>query len=179
MKKICWLVLIISLILAGAIWFFSQDKKEQENQKITNFEECGVAGYPIMESYPRQCRTSDGKTFTEDIGNELEKTDLIRVSQPRPNDLIQSPLKITGEARGFWFFEASFPIVLNDENGEKIGFGIAKTLSDWMTEDFVPFEAEIEFQKPATKKGNLILEKDNPSGLPEHDDSLRLPVRFE
>lgn len=48
-----------------------------------------------------------------------------------------------------------------------------------MTEEFVPFEAKIEFEILATSKGVLILEKDNPSGLPENDDQLRVPVRFE
>ena len=43
------------------------------------------------------------------IGNELEKADMIRVDAPRPNQVIQSPLTVKGEARGAWFFEASFP----------------------------------------------------------------------
>jgi|GEM_PF-1242619 len=30
---------------------------------INSFEECVDAGYPILESYPRQCRTPDGKNF--------------------------------------------------------------------------------------------------------------------
>jgi hypothetical protein len=30
-----------------------------------NFEECEAAGYPILESYPRQCRVDDTLTFTE------------------------------------------------------------------------------------------------------------------
>lgn len=34
---------------------------------INSFEDCEAAGYPIMESYPRQCRTSDGKHFVENI----------------------------------------------------------------------------------------------------------------
>lgn len=36
---------------------------------ITTFEECAAAGYPVMESYPRQCRTPgpSGQTFTEII----------------------------------------------------------------------------------------------------------------
>lgn len=34
---------------------------------IDSFEECARAGYPIMESYPRQCRTPDGNSFTESI----------------------------------------------------------------------------------------------------------------
>ena len=32
---------------------------------------------------------------------------------------------------------------------------------------------------PATSTGTLVLQKDNPSGLPEHADELRIPVRFE
>lgn len=35
---------------------------------IDNFEECLAAGNPVMESYPRQCRTSDRKHFVEEIG---------------------------------------------------------------------------------------------------------------
>jgi len=34
---------------------------------ITNFEECAAAGNPIMESYPEQCRTSDGRLFVREV----------------------------------------------------------------------------------------------------------------
>ena len=34
---------------------------------VNSFEECIAAGNPAMESYPRQCRTSDGKHFVENI----------------------------------------------------------------------------------------------------------------
>ena len=34
---------------------------------IESFEECAAAGNPVMESYPRQCRTSDGTNFVEVI----------------------------------------------------------------------------------------------------------------
>ncbi len=147
-------------------------------QTINNFDECVGAGYPILESYPRQCETPDGRMFVEDIGNELEKINLIQITKPRPNETIQSPLEIKGEARGYWFFEADFPIKLIDENGELIVGGIAQAQGEWMTEDFVPFEAVLEFEVPETDKGTLILEKDNPSGLPENADELRVPVRF-
>jgi hypothetical protein len=40
------------------------------SQEITNFEQCARAGYPIMESYPRQCR-ADGKTFVEEAITEV------------------------------------------------------------------------------------------------------------
>lgn len=112
-------------------------------------------------------------------GNEVEKRNLIQVTSPLSRSLIQSPLKIEGRARGYWFFEASFPVKLVDGNGQQIGStAIAQAQSEWMTEDFVPFRVLIEFQSPRTKWGTLILEKDNPSGLPQNADELRIPVRF-
>ena len=114
-----------------------------------------------------------------DIGNELEKADLIRLSNPRPNQIIESPLFIKGEARGLWFFEASFPIKLFDENNFLLGITIAQALGNWMTEDFVQFSATLPLAVSSTKKGVLILEKDNPSGLPENADELRVPVVFK
>ncbi|MFA6215149.1 MAG: GerMN domain-containing protein [Patescibacteria group bacterium] len=145
---------------------------------VTNFTECLAAGYPILESYPRQCKTPQGLTFAENIGNELEKQNLIKIDNPRPNQAVTSPLEITGQARGYWFFEASFPIKLVDAGGNILATGIAQAQSDWMTNDFVPFKATLEFNPMAAKTGELILQKDNPSGLPENDDELRLPLAF-
>jgi len=155
---------------------------------IETFEDCVRAGFPVMESYPRQCRDDNGNMFTEFVGNELEKTDLIRIDSPRPNQGITSPLTLTGEARGVWYFEASFPIILTDWDGRIIAEHYAEAQSEWMTENFVPFEGVLEFEKPYSdmgtipdfmKRGTLILKKDNPSGLPEHDDALEIPILFE
>lgn len=174
MKRIIYIILAIVLIAVFVIW----NNRGEEETKITSFDECAAAGYNIMESYPRQCRIPEGENFIEDIGNELEKIDIIRIDSPRPNTLITSPLEIIGQARGFWFFEGDFPIKLLDNNGKEIVVSFATTFSNWMTEDFVSFEAVLEFEKPATNRGVLILEKDNPSGLPENADELRVPVRF-
>ncbi|OHA68867.1 MAG: hypothetical protein A3J68_01920 [Candidatus Wildermuthbacteria bacterium RIFCSPHIGHO2_02_FULL_48_16] len=133
----------------------------------------------MLESYPRQCKTPSGQTFAEDIGNELEKANLIRISTPRPNQTIYSPLVVQGEARGTWFFEASFPVRLFDGNGKEIALGIAQAQDEWMTESFVPFRTELTFENPETATGTLVLEKDNPSGLPENADELRVPIRFD
>ncbi|MBI2644146.1 MAG: GerMN domain-containing protein [Candidatus Wildermuthbacteria bacterium] len=179
MKPI-YLIIILVVVLAaagGMFWFANQGQGPQEVH-ITNFDECVAAGYPVQESYPAKCTIPDGKTFTQDIGNELEKQDLIRITNPRPNQEIRSPLLITGQARGNWFFEASFPVKLLDERGNTLVTGIAQAQGEWMTTEFVPFQAHIEFDKPAGKKGTLILEKDNPSGLPEQADELRVPVVF-
>jgi hypothetical protein len=164
----------IYLLVEKPVYIFGPAK----SPVINSFEECLGAGYPIMESYPRQCKTPEGQTFVEDIGNALEKADLIRVDEPSPNDLVQNPLTVTGEARGYWFFEASFPVKMLDDKGNLLGTAVAQAQSDWMTEDFVPFSATLEFGVPTTLKGKLVLEKDNPSGLPENADELRIPVIF-
>jgi len=172
------LIIVLILIMAGLVYYFGFWQKEEIlGPVISNFDECVAQGNPVMESYPRQCRAGD-RTFTEDIGNELEKIDLIRIDQPRPNGLVESPLEIKGEARGYWFFEADFPVKILDADGNLLGIAIAQAQSDWMTENFVSFEATLEFETPTTEKGTLVLEKDNPSGLPENADELRLPVRF-
>jgi hypothetical protein len=131
-----------------------------------------LAGYIFVEKQynPRQF---------EAIGNALEKNGLIRLQSPRPGEAVRSPLLVQGLARGYWFFEASFPVRIYDKNNKLLGISIAQAQGDWMTEEFVPFQATLEFKIPATKEGTLVLEKDNPSGLPEHADELRVPVRFQ
>lgn len=110
---------------------------------------------------------------------------LIRLEKPGPSQLIASPLLVAGEARGYWFFEASFPVRIYDANGVELGVVPAQAQKDpvtgeinWMTTDFVPFQATLYFKKPVTATGTLILEKDNPSGLPENSAELIVPVVF-
>ncbi|MCE9644082.1 hypothetical protein K8Q93_02500 [Candidatus Parcubacteria bacterium] len=52
---------VIVLLALGIVGYFVY--KDGATKEITTFEECAAAGYPIMESYPEQCRTPDGKTF--------------------------------------------------------------------------------------------------------------------
>ncbi|MFH0947680.1 MAG: Gmad2 immunoglobulin-like domain-containing protein [Elusimicrobiota bacterium] len=118
------------------------------------------------------------------------KDDLIRLDSPRPGQVIKTPLTITGEARGTWFFEASFPVILVNWDGLIIAQGIATAKSDpstglgvnWMTTEYVPFEAKLDFtidKNTYSNRGWLILKKDNPSGLPEHDNALEIPIIFD
>lgn len=174
---------IALIIVAGAGYFVFQ-KLNTPPPVVTNFEECARAGYAVMESYPRQCTTKAGEHFTENVGNVLEKLDKIRLTTPLPNATITSPVTIKGEARGGWFFEASFPVFVVDWDGKIIGQGIATAEGEWMTNDFVPFTANVTFDVADisgnyANRGALILKKDNPSGLPEHDDALEIPVTLQ
>lgn len=170
---------VVLLLLAGEMYWFGRTPAKE----ISNFFECAEAGNPVMESYPRQCRDTEGTTFRENIGNELEKDNVIRIAEPRPNGEVASPLVVNGVARGNWFFEGSFPIVVADWDGKIIGEGYVTAQEDSMTEEFVPFSGTVEFntseiQGNYSNRGTLILKKDNPSALPENDDALEIPLVF-
>ena len=119
--------------------------------------------------------------FGEVVQNFEGETDMsrfIQVSYPMPNQKVASPLKVSGKARGNWYFEASFPVKILDSNGKELGIVPAQAKGEWMTTEFVQFEATLTFEKPTTKTGTLVLQKDNPSGLPKYDDSISIPIRF-
>jgi hypothetical protein len=110
------------------------------------------------------------------------KSELILVRNPKPLAAISSPLNVSGVARSGWFFEGSFPVTVTDWNGLIIGEGFVTAQGDWMTTEFVPFTGEIVFTVATDtpyRRGTVIFQKDNPSGLPENDDALEIPVNFE
>jgi hypothetical protein len=108
------------------------------------------------------------------------KSDLIYVECPLPGSRVTSPLRIRGHARGKWFFEGDFPVVLADANGKCIAKWYATAKKGWMTETFLPFESVITFKPPRSgSKGTLFLKKNNPTDRPEFDDALEIPVFFE
>lgn len=59
------LILIVIVILLG-IAFVLDSFQDERVRSVDSFEECADL-YPVMESYPRQCRTPDGRHFVEEI----------------------------------------------------------------------------------------------------------------
>jgi len=107
--------------------------------------------------------------------------DLITVTSPLPNTTVGNPIEVKGMARGFWFFEASAPVVVVNWDGLIIGEGFITAEGEWMTEDFVPFSGTISYTLPAdsySTRGAIIMKKDNPSGLPENDRALEFPIEL-
>ncbi len=103
----------------------------------------------------------------------------ITLHTPLSGSSIQSPLIITGEARGTWFFEGSMSVVLTNWDGEIIAEGVLQADGEWMTESLVAFYGELEYETPAYgERGHLIIQAANPSGLPEHDKALEIIVQF-
>ncbi len=187
MKKIIAPIVVIAILIGLIIAFLKLEEIRTTGTKIINnisnndeiivnsFESCVLANYPVQESYPRRCVLPDGTGFTEDIEREIEY-DII-LESPRPNEVVRSPIVITGEAVGPWFFEANFTAELVDGEGEVIAIAILTAEGEWMTEELVPFSGELEFEG-SSGQGELVLKSANPSGLPEHQKIFSIPVRY-
>ncbi|MBU0758405.1 MAG: hypothetical protein KKF44_10130 [Nanoarchaeota archaeon] len=65
MKKID---IIVTALALGLIFTLGACTEK----RITSFDECVAAGNPILESYPAQCRTKDGQSFTQVIDSPIE-----------------------------------------------------------------------------------------------------------
>lgn len=188
-------VLILAATVMGLIWYVGQNNKVDvggdqsggEPIGINSFDECAAAGYPVAESYPQQCFVPNGPSFTEIVTDDTgslsdfrsEKGKVLKLKGFAGNIAISSPLTITGEVRGSWSFEADFPIEVTDSHGNTVAESHGTLQGDWMTDEYVPFEANLTFDRPDTDTGFLILHRDNPSGLTENDDFVRIPIRFE
>ena len=201
MKCVLYILIAAAVVFALASIFM----KSGEDVIVTNFEECVAEGNPVMESYPRQCRQGE-ELFVEEIEEQVllpndddstgsvvddegpfytnASEDDIVIESLSPGDTISSPLTVSGKARGYWFFEATFPIDVVDWDGKIITTVGATAEGEWMTEEFIPFTATIEFETPEPggpeiNRGALIFRRDNASGLPEHDAAVEVPIVFE
>ncbi|MFA5319072.1 MAG: DUF333 domain-containing protein, partial [Candidatus Paceibacterota bacterium] len=134
------------------------------------------------------CTLPDGSVCEEWalLRNEcIDNSGDFRYLNVKEGEQITSPLKITGEVKGAWFFEGSFPISLVDWDGRIIATGLAQASGEWMTSDYVAFSTEIKFIKPSNptnqayaQRGAIIFQKDNPSGLSANDKAYELPIIF-
>ncbi|OHB09375.1 MAG: hypothetical protein A3H52_03280 [Candidatus Zambryskibacteria bacterium RIFCSPLOWO2_02_FULL_39_26] len=145
------IVIIILIILAGLIVWFG-------------FFKVRTAVAPVEESKITYVNAS---------------IDLIQVTLPFPDAVTGKEFKVVGRARGYWFFEASFPVEVLDRNGNSLGIFVAQAKDEWMTENFVPFEVDIVVPQFYIGPAKLVLKKDNPSGLSEYDASISFPINIE
>lgn len=105
--------------------------------------------------------------------------DMIVVAAPTPGTAVSKTFSLKGNARGTWYFEASFPVELRDASNNILWQGPATAVGEWMTTEFVPFTAEVSVASAYSGLATLVLKKDNPSGMPEYDASIEFPIVIE
>lgn len=161
------LLIIASILLVALGAYYLVDYSSREGQ----------FNRQVVENQNQEQGSEDTE---EEQGLSKAQNDLVVVDAPKKGEKVTSPLVVSGQARGSWYSEAVFPVVLTDWDGKIIAETNAQAQSDWMTEEFVSFEAELTFEKPELyDRGSLILQKANPSGLPENDAALEYTIYFE
>lgn len=103
----------------------------------------------------------------------------LRLDSPKPHQTIQSPLLIEGALPGNWFFEGQITARLETESGSVIAEMPLKAQGSWMTESQVSFSEVMKFTKPRdANTAVLIITNANPSGLPENNKELQIPLKL-
>ncbi len=134
----------------------------------------------VRERVEETPATPENMIPTEAVSVVSTKGVVIYLDQPAERAVITSPLTISGKAPGNWFFEASAPVSLEDQNGNVITESYMTAEGNWMTTDHVPFTGTITFTlSPGLSEGYLILRKDNPSGEPQFDDVAKIKILFQ
>jgi hypothetical protein len=76
-------VLLVSLVFAWTLYRTSEQETQNTTviEQILTYEDCVAAGYPILETFPEQCKTDTGISFTRELSEE-EK----RLTAPQTGD---------------------------------------------------------------------------------------------
>lgn len=63
-----FMLVFIGVALGFVAIFF--DVVLEDDEHVTSYEECVEAGYPVLESFPEQCRDDKGETFVRELSEE-------------------------------------------------------------------------------------------------------------
>ena len=159
-----WGIFLLILIIAGvAVW--------------------ALMGEPVFApstatSTPQENTGGNTGTTTATTTAADQLKARVVVDAPKSGAGVPKTFTVTGKAPGPWYFEASFPIEVRNASGTVLTTGIATALSEWMTTEDVPFKADISVTG-YTGAATLVLKRDNPSGLPQNDASVSMPITIQ
>ena len=101
------------------------------------------------------------------------------ISSPDLTKPVGRPLDIKGKIDRSWVFENSFPVKILDDQGREIFYGISQTVN-WTegTDSMINFTMSLDFNTNS-KTGTLVIQNDNPSGLPQNAKTIEFPLIFK
>ena len=98
-----WFLVLCTLIVVSMVGYVWHEKKamlQQDPVVVLSFNDCVRAGYSMLESYPRQCKTPDGRTYAEEIPEKItyrnSSSNDIVPELPFPDAVIGKNLTIIG-----------------------------------------------------------------------------------
>lgn len=178
-KKYFWLIIIVLVLLAIValrlasgedVWLCTDGNWVKHGQPSAPMPIAYCPGGSAVNT------NREGLAGEGSINNQPAPE--VIISEPAIDGLVASPLKVNGQAKGNWFFEAVLPVKLFTAAGEELASTSGRAQSNWMTDQLVPFSATLNFTTTATS-GYLLVARDNPSGLPENAAEVKIPVNFK
>lgn len=157
-------VMVLVIMVGVGVWF------------VATMMNGPASPLPEATTTPSQVATTTQMVGTSTTQQEPLSA-RVAVLSPGPGGVVDKTFTVTGKAPGPWFSEAQFPIQVRNANGDIIGDGSAHTDGNWQSDDVVPFTADVTISDPTYKGAvRLILMRDNPSGMPENDDAVEIPI---
>jgi hypothetical protein len=177
MKKFIIILIIVLVIVAGALYGYFYYVKSRAPKDILTFEDCANAGNLVVNTNPRECHTKKGQLYIEE-DNHVALADYIEVTSPKPYDVVSSPFKVEGKAKGIWYGNNRLTIKLVDQNQRVIMEKSVFALSDVSNDAMVPFVAAVDFHAANLTRGQLLIEKVSLVNIPGKNGPLIIPVKF-
>ncbi|HET7713042.1 MAG TPA: Gmad2 immunoglobulin-like domain-containing protein [Patescibacteria group bacterium] len=149
----------------------------QKVNAAKSFEDCARLGFPVQESYPRVCRAGD-KSFTESVpagtGEPPFATESnnIKVTSPRPNEIIGMSFTISGQAR---VFENVVSFRVKDKLGNILVAGTANAASP-DTGQFGEFSKQVTVTTSSSSGTVEVFQASAKDGSDQ--DLVAIPVLF-
>lgn len=168
-------VTIVVLVGAGATYaayMWQQATITDLHNQVSTLQSQVNKSCPSETTQPTMMQTCPSYSYKSAKGVEAI------IYTPGESDTLSSPVGIVGKVPGNWSFEAQFPVKLLDSKGNVVAQAPATVLGTWQTTTLEPFSVQLTYSSHPTGTGTLVLQKDNPSGLPSNDDSISISVHF-
>ncbi|MDQ3075805.1 MAG: Gmad2 immunoglobulin-like domain-containing protein [bacterium] len=166
------IIFVIVLVIVGVIIFFLQRKAPV----VVAPEETPVVEVPIVEEPSKEepiVTTIPNRPMSGNVA------DLVSFSIKPNTKVPKGILSYRGSIKGAYFFEANILINILDANKKLLKASNAMATTEWMTVEPVEFEGNISFAGLPSGPAYFEIHNDNPSGLPENDKSVLIPIIIE
>jgi len=157
--KLVTFIIIFAVILIGAIFFYLGQHREPTNQINVN-------------NNPQENINTTEEKLPEILGN---KDDLVSFSVVS-GSTISGKMAVSGIVKNAYFFEGNILLNVLDQNKNVLKTGHGSAITDWMTSGPVSFQGIIDTLGLPTGAAYIEIRNDNPSGMPENNKSILIPV---
>ena len=164
------LIAVLAIIIIVLAWFLFATPASaptiQVTQQSSSTPTASRQGPPVSSNTPTPASTPPLDTQ-------------VVVTTPAQNATVSHSFEIAGVAPNQWFYEAVFPIQVRDSDDNLVGTSQGKAQGDWTQPGLVTFTSQMTIDASYEGPANLILLKDNPSGLPQDIDSVTIPITIK